>query len=97
MRLIFIILYLTFLSKVGFSQDIFKTNDHILKFESNNITLDREKNINEIKIKSFNNILSNILSSEDFKNINTANILFINNFILNVKINNEKIIKNNYY
>ena len=65
MKLIFIILYLTFLSNSGFSQDIFKTNDHILKFESNNITLDREKNINEIKIKSFKNILSNILSSSD--------------------------------
>ena len=97
MKLIFIILYLTFLSNSGFSQDIFKTNDHILKFESNNITLDKEKNINEIKIKSFRNIISNILSSEDFKKINTANISFINSFILNHKINNEKIIKNNYY
>nr|MBT6353244.1 hypothetical protein [Pelagibacteraceae bacterium] len=97
MKLIFIILYLAFLSNSGFSQDIFKTNDHILKFESNNITLDREKNINEIKIKSFKNIFSNILSSADFKKINTDNIVFINNFILNLKINNEKIIKNNYY
>ena len=97
MKLIYIIICLFILSKDGFSQNLFQTNEHFLKFNSNNITLVKEKKINEIKIKSFKKILTNILTQDDIKIINTNDIFFINNFILNIKINNEKIINNNYF
>ena len=100
MRLILILFYLLFLllfTKIGFSQDLFETNKYILKFESNNITLDKEIKINKIKIKSFKKILSKIVTIKDFEKINIFDISIINNFILNLKINNEKIVNNNYY
>ena len=71
--------------------------EHTLKFNSENITLEKLNKINLIKIKSFQEILANILTKEDYEKINTSNITFINNFILNIKINNEKIINNNYF
>ena len=97
MKLLFILLFFIFLSKTGFSLNLFETDEFTLKFQSLNVVLDKEKKINEIKIKSFKQILTNILTKKDFNKINTNNILFINSFILNLKINNEKIINNNYY
>ena len=96
MKLYILILLLLF-TKISFSKNLFETNEYVLEFTSYNISLDREKKINEIKIRSFKHILNNILTKEDIVKINTNNILFINNFILNIKINNEKIINNNYY
>lgn len=97
MRLIFIILYIIFSSNIGITQELFKSNKYILTFNSNNISLDKEVKINEIKVKAFKKILTNILSKNDLELINISNILFINNFILNLKINNEKIVNNNYF
>ena len=92
-----LLLFLLSNSKIGLSEDLFKTNEHIIEFVSNNIDLDKEKKINEIKIIGFQKILSNILTTEDLKKIKKSDISFINNFILNFKINNEKIVNNNYY
>ena len=92
MRFFFLLFTFLFITRIVFSQNLFETNDHILKFESNNITLDKEKKINEIKKNSFQKILNNILTKEDFKKLNSNNISFINKFILNLKI-----INNNYY
>jgi hypothetical protein len=97
MRLFFILLILFLFSKIVHSSELFHTNEYVLQFESNNITLDKKIKINEIKIKSFQFILAKILTKEDFTKINTTDILFINNFILNLKINNEKIINNRYF
>ena len=97
MKFFFILFILIFLSKIGFSIDLFDSSEYLLKFESKNIALDKEIKINQIKIKSFQKILNNILTNEDFNKINTKDILFINSFVLNLKINDEKIINDNYF
>ena len=91
------LIILLLISKISFTQNLFDTNEYILQFNSQDITLEKINRINEIKIKSFDKIISNILTKEDYLKINTTNIFFINNFILNIKINNEKIINNNYF
>ena len=88
MKILLILFSLLFFSGIVGANDLFITNEYILKFKSKNITLDKKKKINDLKIKSFQKILTNILSKEDFKKINTRDVLFINNFILNIKINN---------
>lgn len=97
MKIIFLILYLLLISKIVFSKNLFETDEYILKFESDNITFFKEKKINEIKIKSFKKILSNILTKKNYHKIEIDNILFVNKFILNFKINDENIINKNYY
>ena len=97
MKLFSILLFLISFSKLALSQDLFETNEQILKFESYNITSEKEKKINQIKINSFHEILNNMLTKNDFDKIYINNISFINKFILNLKINDEKIINNNYY
>ena len=97
MRIIYIFFFALLFSKNLFSYDIFESSEYELNFSSNNINLIKEKKINEIKIKSFQDILSKILTKKNLKKINSKNINFISSFILNYKINNEKIINNNYF
>ena len=97
MRLIYIILLILITSKIAFSENLFETSKYILKFDSNNISQIKEKKIDEIKIKSFKNILKKILTNQNYRLLNSNDIKFVNKFILNIKINNEKIINNNYY
>jgi len=97
MKFIFTIFCILLVSKTSFSNNINETNEYELKFTSENIYLVKEKKINEIKIKSFKNIIKKILTDENIEKINTKDIKFINKFILNFKINNEKIVNNNYY
>jgi len=97
MRLIYIILLILITSKIAFSENLFETSKYILKFDSNNISQIKEKKIDEIKIKSFKNILKKILTNQNYRILNSNDISFVNKFILNIKINNEKIINNNYY
>jgi len=96
MKIIYIFFFLFLFSKNLLSNNIFDTNEYELKFTSNNINLIKEKKINEIKIKSFEYIIKKILTKKNLKKINYKNINLINSFVLNYKINNEKIINNNY-
>jgi len=97
MRIIYIFLIVFLTSKCLFGNIIFETKEYELNFSSNNINLIKEKKINEIKIKSFQNLIKKLLTKKNQKKMNLNNINFINSFILNYKINNEKIINNNYY
>ena len=97
MRIIYIFLFTLLISKNLFSNNIFETLEYELNFSSNNIYLVKEKKINEIKIKSFQNQLKKILTKKNLEKINFDKINFINPFVLNYKINNEKIINNNYF
>ncbi len=97
MRIIYIIFLVLLISKNIHSNNIFETVEYELNFSSNNINLIKEKKINEIKAKSFQNLITKILTKKNLKKINFNDINFVNSFILNYKINNEKIINNNYY
>ena len=97
MRIIYILLFTLLISKNLFSNSIFETHEYELNFSSDNINLIKENKINEIKIRSFQRLIKNILTNKNQKKINFNDINFINLFILNYKINNEKIINNNYY
>ena len=98
MRLFFIICIYVFIAKDSLGNNIFDTKDYILDFKSENIISEKNYQINQIKLKSFQLILSNILTEDNYQLINKAiDPLFVNKFILNIKIKNEKIINNNYY
>ena len=97
MRIIYIFLFTLLISKNLFSNNIFETLEYELNFSSNNINIAKENKINEIKIKSFQNQLKKILTKKNLEKIQFDEINFINSFVLNYKINNEKIINNNYF
>ena len=97
MKIIFILFSIIIFSKIVYSNVIFETNEYELKFTSSDINSDKEKKINEIKIRSFKKILQQMLTDESLDKLNIKNLDFINRFILNFKINDEKIINNNYY
>ena len=97
MQFIYIILFVLLISKNLFSSNIFQTQEYELKFSSNNINIIKENKINEIKIKSFQYLLNKILTKKNFENINFSDVNFVNSFVLNYKINNEKIVNNNYF
>ena len=97
MRIIYIFLFVLLISKCLFGNNIFETSEYELNFSSNNINLIKEKKVNEIKIISFQNLIGKILTKKNQKKFNFNDINFINSFILNYKINNEKIINNNYF
>ena len=97
MPIIYIFLFVLLISKNLYSNNIFETKEYELNFLSNNINLIKENKINEIKLKSFKNLIKKILTKKNLKKINFNDINLINSFVLNFKINNEKIIKNNYF
>ena len=97
MRIIYIFFFVFFISNNLLSNNIYETQEYELNFSSNNINLIKEKKINEIKIKSFENIIKKILTIKNLEKIKLNDINFINSFVLNYKIKNEKIINNNYY
>ena len=98
MKNILIIIFSILFSKLVFSDNLFETDEYILKFNSENINIIKEKNIDDIKIKSFQSILKKILTKNNYKKIQkNLNIQFVNNFILNMTINQENIVNNNYY
>ena len=97
MKIFKILLLSLLISNNLFSKDIYSTSEFELNFSSNNINLTKETKINEIKIRSFQNIIQQILTKKNIKKINLDDINFINSFILNYKINDEKIINNNYF
>ena len=95
---IILICIIFFISKIGFSNDIFNSEDYIIKFNSKNINIKKEENINNIKIKSFKSVLSKVLQKSDYENINKyIDIYFVNKFVLSILINEEKIINKNYF
>ena len=97
-RLLFFILIYLFVTEVSLAKNIYSTKDYILEFNSKNIISEKITKINQIKLKSFKLILSNILTEKNFKYIEKIiNPLFVDKFILNIKIKDEKIINNNYY
>ena len=98
MKLFICILLFFLFSKSLFSKDIFDTNFYILKFNSENIVLEKKLRIDEIKIKSLESIFINILTIKEYSILQKKfNSKFVNQFILNLTINDEKIVNNNYY
>ena len=97
MRIIYIFFFTLLISKNLFANHIFETQEYELNFFSNNINSIKENKINEIKIKSFQNQIKKILTKKNLEKIQLNDINFINLFVLNYKINDEKIINNNYY
>ena len=97
MKFILIIIFLLFYTNISSASVLFETEEYILKFNSNNISVDKDKKINELKVKSFNFIIKNILNNKNYKNLkNKINPTFVNKFILNIKFIDEKIIKDLY-
>ena len=95
--IIIIILTLSILKDV-FAESLFTTKEYNIQFQSNNINIEKQKNINNIKLKSFNSIIKNILTEKNYKKLSRKiDLNFINKFILNMTINEEKIVNNNYY
>ena len=97
MKNIYIIFCILFTAMSASPNTLFDTKEYELNFSSENINTVKEEKINEIKIKSFENIIKKILTNDSLKKINITDISLINNFILNFKVNDEKIINNNYY
>jgi hypothetical protein len=97
MRIIYIFIFVLLISKDLLSNKIFETLEYELNFSSNNINQIKENKISDIKIKSFNNLIKKILTEKNLKKIKLNDINFVNSFVLNYKINNEKIINNNYF
>lgn len=97
MKIILIIIFLLFYTNISSASVLFETEEYILKFNSNNISTDKEKKINQLKVKSFNFIIKNILNKKNYSKLkNKINPTFVNQFILNIKFNDEKIIKDLY-
>jgi len=96
MKYIYLILILLIYSNSSYSSEIFQSKEYELNFSSNNIIQIKKEKINEIKIKSFHEIIKKILTKKNLEKISINDINLINSFVLNYKINNEKII-NNYY
>ena len=65
MRIIYIFLFALLISKCLFSNTIFETSEYELNFSSNNVNVIKEKKINEIKIKSFQNLINKILTKKN--------------------------------
>ena len=98
MRIIFIFFISFFISSNSLSKDLFETKEYELNFFSNNITKQKDESINKIKNKSFKLILEKILNNKNYQIIlKDIDVSFVNKFILNIKVNDEKIINNNYY
>ena len=97
MRILNIIFLCLLFCEYLYANDIFETQEYELSFSSNNIHLIKENKINEIKIKSFQNQITKILTKKNLDKIPINNINYINSFVLNYKINNEKIINDNYF
>tara|TARA_Y100001970_G_scaffold294360_1_gene451470 strand:- start:771 stop:1796 length:1026 start_codon:yes stop_codon:yes gene_type:complete len=96
MKILYFII-LTCVSLPAFANIKFESDVYELEFVSENINLTKEEKINQIKILTFNQIFSQLLTNEDFNKIKTDDINFIDKFILNIKINNEKIVNKNYF
>ena len=98
MKFIFLILLIGTFTKIVFSENLFDSEEYILKFNSENLNIEKQEKIDEIKINSFESILKKILTVKKFEEVKkNINIFFVNKFILNMTINDEKIINNNYY
>lgn len=98
MRFIILIIYFISIFKFAYSTNIYNTDEYTINFFSNNINIEKEININNIKVKSFKTILEKILTKKNYKQLEKEiDLFFVNNFILNMTINDEQIINNNYY
>ena len=80
MRFVYIFLFVFFLfvSKNLFSNNLFESREYEINFDSKNINQIKESKINEIKIKSFQNLIKNILTKQNMKKIKVDDISFIN-------------------
>ena len=98
MKLFFYFSIIFFISKSLLSYEVFDTNQHIIKFQSENIIQEKKNQIIEIKINDLKKIFETILTKDNYKKIEkNIDINFTNKFILNIKIKDEKIINENYY
>lgn len=98
MKIFLLIFIILIIAKPSISNNLFDTQVYELKFKSQNIITDKENKINKIKSKSFKLILKNTLNEKDYNNfLKSLDLKLVNFFILNITINNEKIVANNYY
>ena len=98
MRFIILIIYFISIFKFAYSTNIYNTDEYTINFFSNNINIEKEININNIKLKNIKTILEKILTKKNYKQLEKEiDLFFVNNFILNMTINDEQIINNNYY
>ena len=98
MRIFIIFILILFFSTSSNSNTLFETEYYELNFNSNNVENDKFDKIDEIKLSTFDYILKKILTNEDYLNLKkNLNPNLINSFIKNIIIEDEKIIKNNYY
>jgi len=98
MKFFILILTIIFLTKNGISENIFDTKEQILKFNSDNINITKNQYIDNIKIISFKSILKKSLNNKNYNNLKkNIDIKFVNKFLLNITINDEKIVGNNYF
>ena len=96
-NLLFCFLFIIF-SKNVFASDIFQSDYYIVEFQSTNIENNKMTRINEIKKNSLDKIFKKLLINKDYKIIKRKiNNDFVDSFILNILINEEKIINENYY
>ena len=99
MKILYIIIITFFLSTYCNAENIFETSNFILKFNSNNINLIKGEKINQIKIKTFKNLVNRMLADKD-KHKFDINISLVGSYekknkkILDAKISELNMINN---
>lgn len=97
MKKIFLIIIFNLLSANVYSYDLFETNFNNVEFVSNNIESVKINKINELKLKSFLNVLKKTIDQDSFDEIEISLTEdFINTFVKNIIINEEIIINDKY-
>ena len=90
MKIFILIIILIFFHKSSYSNNLFETSFYEVEFISNNIEDDKIKKINQIKKKSFLNILNQTLDKDEYnKLIDLISYDLINTLIKSVIIDDE--------
>ena len=71
MRIIYLFFLIIVTTNSLVSNEVFDTKEYELVFSSNNKIFDKEKKINEIKIKSFQNLVDKLLTKKNKKKLKT--------------------------
>ena len=96
-KIIYLILFFLLISNISIAKDLFETEFSNVKFQSINIENSKNKQITDIKLNNFNKIMKNLLEVKNYKKLQKKiDNNFVDKFILNIIINNEIIINDNY-
>ena len=97
MSMVKFIIIIWLFSSYAFTQNLYYSDEYVVKFSSENITQQKEDFINKIKDNSFKKIMSSMLTNKEYIKFNKSiNIELINSFLFSLSINEEKINNNNY-